>query len=71
MVMIEDKITGKVLVQDRIKLWKGWSFSGWHVEQDEGFVDSAVREVKEETALECDLTFWAVQLLHILGEAEF
>lgn len=25
----------------------------------------------KKTALECDLTFWAVQLLHILGEAEF
>ncbi len=26
---------------------------------------------KKGRALECDLTFWAVQLLHILGQAEF
>lgn len=52
MVMIQDMNTGKVLVQDRIKSWKGWAFPGGHVEPDESFVDSAVREVKEETRLD-------------------
>ncbi|MGI6561524.1 MAG: 8-oxo-dGTP diphosphatase [Clostridia bacterium] len=51
MVMIRDKTTGKVLVQDRIKSWKGLSFPGGHVENDESFVDSAIREVREETGL--------------------
>ena len=51
MVMIQDPITGKVLVQDRIKSWKGLSFPGGHVENNESFVDSAVREIKEETGL--------------------
>ena len=53
MVMIRDKNTGKVLVQDTIKSWKGcWAFPGGHVEPVESFVDSAVREVKEETGLD-------------------
>jgi 8-oxo-dGTP diphosphatase len=51
MVMIQDPVTGKVLVQDRVKSWKGWSFPGGHIEENESFVESAVREVKEETGL--------------------
>ncbi|MBO5410173.1 MAG: NUDIX domain-containing protein, partial [Clostridia bacterium] len=39
MVMIEDKATGKVLVQERVKSWKGLSFPGGHVEPGESFVD--------------------------------
>ncbi len=49
MVMIQDLTTQKVLVQDRIKSWKGLSFPGGHVEQGESFVDCAVREIKEKT----------------------
>ena len=64
MIMIEDKTAGKVLVQDRIKSWKGWSFPGGHVEKNESFVDGAAREVKEETGLDvwnlksCGVIHW-------------
>lgn len=64
MVLIQDKATGKVLIQDRVKSWKGWSFPGGHIEENESFVDSAVREVKEETGLDvwnlksCGVIHW-------------
>ena len=41
-----------MLVQERLKSWTGLSFPGGHVEPGEGFIDSAVREVKEETGLD-------------------
>jgi 8-oxo-dGTP diphosphatase len=65
MVMIQDKTTGKVLVQDRVKSWKGISFPGGHVDDGESFVDSAIREVKEETGLDiknlkpCGVIHWS------------
>lgn len=52
MVMIQDTATGKVLVQDRVKSWKGLSFPGGHIEDGESFYDCAVRETKEETGLD-------------------
>lgn len=64
MVMVEDKNTGKVLVQERQKSWTGLSFPGGHVEPFESIVDSAIREVKEETGLEiknlrqCGVIHW-------------
>lgn len=64
MVMLMDSETGKVLVQDRVKNWKGWSFPGGHVEPNESFVDCAVREMREETGLDvrnlraCGVVHW-------------
>ncbi len=51
MVMIQDKLTKKVVVQDRIKKWKGISFPGGHINNSESILDSAIREVWEETGL--------------------
>lgn len=64
MVMVEDKTSGKILVQERVKYWKGVTFPGGHVEPGESFVDSAVREIKEETGLDiynlksCGVIHW-------------
>ena len=64
MVMIQNKHTGKVLVQDRIKSWKGLSFPGGHIEENESVVDSAIREIREETGLQvndlesCGIIHW-------------
>lgn len=42
----------RVLVQDRLDpAWPGITFPGGHVEPRESFVDSVIREVKEETGL--------------------
>ena len=65
MVMVEDRATGRVLVQQRVKSWTGLSFPGGHVEAGESFVDSAIREVKEDTGLDirnlksCGVIHWA------------
>ncbi len=64
MVMVEDKAKGKYLFQERIKYWKGVTFPGGHIEPGESFVDSAIREVKEETGLDirnlqhCGVIHW-------------
>ena len=51
MVMVYDD-SGRVLVQRRSdKNWPGCTFPGGHVEPGEPFMDSAVREVREETGL--------------------
>ena len=51
MCMISDG-HGNILVQDRRNPnWPGITFPGGHVEYAECFVDSVIREVKEETGL--------------------
>lgn len=63
MCMIEDPITGKVLVQNRIKgSWTGIAFPGGHLEEGESIVDSTIREIYEETGLKIsDLTMVGVK----------
>jgi 8-oxo-dGTP diphosphatase len=64
MVMIENPATGEVLVQERVKSWKGYAFPGGHVEDGESLYNCAVREVLEETGLtvrdlkSCGLVHW-------------
>lgn len=51
MCMIYDG--NRILVQDRKDPdWPGITFPGGHVEQGESFVESTIREVKEETGLD-------------------
>ena len=50
-----------VVVQHRVKSWCGWAFPGGHVEPHEGFVDSTIREIKEET----NLDIWNLKLVGI------
>lgn len=49
MITAED---GSLLVEDRVDPgWPGLVFPGGHVEKGESFVESVIREVKEETGL--------------------
>lgn len=65
MIMIRDPATGKVVVQDRVKSWKGYSFPGGHLENGESIVDSVIREAYEETGLTvrnlrfCGMIHWS------------
>jgi len=45
----------RILVQERVDPdWSGIVFPGGHVEKNESFVESVVREVKEETGLDIE-----------------
>jgi len=52
------------LCRKGLKAWKGLSFPGGHVNQGESIVDSAIREIKEETGLDikklksCGVVHW-------------
>lgn len=66
MCMIYDN-NGNVVVQDKTnKAWGGITFPGGHIEKQESFVDSVIREVKEETGLIikkpilCGIKWWEV-----------
>ena len=51
MCMVTDG-QGRLLVQDRVNPdWPGITFPGGHVEPGESFVESVIREVREETGL--------------------
>ena len=51
MCMVYDE--NRILVQDRMNPdWPGITFPGGHVEPKESFVESVIREVKEETGLD-------------------
>jgi 8-oxo-dGTP diphosphatase len=64
MCMVE-RDDGKILVQNRKnKDWPGITFPGGHVERDESFVDSVIREVLEETGL-------LVSALELCGTKQF
>lgn len=62
MCMIINKPEKKVVVQNRIKNWKGIAFPGGHIEKGESIVKSVIREVKEETGLDiCNLELCGVK----------
>ena len=67
MCMIYDN-NGNVVVQDKInQSWGGITFPDGHIEKQESFVDSVIREVKEETGLIienpklCGIKWWEVK----------
>lgn len=48
--MIYDE--NRFVLQNRRKSdWRGYTFPGGHVEPNESFVDSVIKEMKEETGL--------------------
>ncbi len=64
MCMIVNKENNKIVVQERVKSWKGLSFPGGHIENGESIVESTIREIREETGLEisnlvsCGVIHW-------------
>ena len=66
MCMIYDN-EGNAVVQNKVgKSWGGITFPGGHIEKGESFVDSVIREIKEETGLDiknlklCGIKWWSV-----------
>lgn len=65
MCMVHDTVNDRVLIQHRVKGWKGVAFPGGHVEPNEALVPSVIREVQEETGLTieaprlCGVVHWA------------
>ncbi len=52
MCKIIDVNINKILVQERVKSWKGIAFQGGKINNGESVVKSTIREVKEETGLD-------------------
>lgn len=54
MCMIYNGENNQVLVQDKVPVhgWGGITFPGGHIEFGESFIESTIREVKEETGLD-------------------
>lgn len=54
MVKITNSKTGEVLVLDKVKKegWEGLTFPGGKLEEKESFLESVIREAKEETNLD-------------------
>ncbi len=65
--------TRKILVQDRLnKNWPGITFPGGHVEKDESFVESTIREIKEETGLTVsNLKLCGIKQFQTLDDARY
>lgn len=65
--------TRKILVQDRLnKNWPGITFPGGHVEKTESFVESTIREVKEETGLTVsNLQLCGIKQFQTLDDARY
>lgn len=73
MCMIQDKASGRVLVQHRLPKatnpWCGLTFPGGHVEPGESIVASTIREVREETGLTTsNLHFCGVVEWEVMGQ---
>lgn len=58
--MMKSTLTNLCMVQDGSRVlildrknpdWRGWTFPGGHVEQNESLTDAVIREVQEETGL--------------------
>lgn len=75
MCMIYDDSDGtrNILVQDRLnKNWPGITFPGGHVEKDESFVESTIREIKEETGLTVsNLKLCGIKQFQTLDDARY
>ena len=50
---------------------KGWGLPKGKKKSGEGLVDAALREVKEETGIDCEIIRFVIQLTHPKGDPVF